>query len=152
MDEHFRAVLSTGLEKRSRNGEIVRFIASDTFAGSKPGYYFTTGSKGVGYYYDPLQKDSIVSETAPKEPEVILKRYKPTNLVKIKTWLRFQMRIASAKGKMSHHLMMISQNQLKACCLKQRKPESCSLMLLRMRIQATLNVMMMMVLLCLCSG
>ena len=61
MDEHFRSVLSTGFKPAH---EIVRFIGSDKYAGRKPGYYFTTGSKGTGYYYDPLQKDAFQAHAA----------------------------------------------------------------------------------------
>ena len=63
MDDHFKSVLSTGTFYSKTGGDIVRFIASDAFAGQKPGYYFTTGSKGLGYYYDPQQKDQFVQAT-----------------------------------------------------------------------------------------
>lgn len=36
--------------------KIVKFIPSDKFLGSKFGYIFTKGQKGLGYYHDPTQK------------------------------------------------------------------------------------------------
>ena len=56
MDEHFRSVLSTGA------GDIVRFISAQAFSGRKPGYFFKMGSKGLGYYYDPQQKDALFNQ------------------------------------------------------------------------------------------
>ena len=62
MDEHFRRMLEPSPgdgDKRSA------FIASRTFNGQKPGYVFTNGTKGVGYYLDNTQgglKRSAVEE------------------------------------------------------------------------------------------
>jgi len=35
--------------------ELLPFIASDSFAGAKQGYFFTTGDEGLGYYRDRKQ-------------------------------------------------------------------------------------------------
>ena len=50
MDDHFRRML----EPSPHEGASSRapFIASRTFNGPKPGYYFSNGTKGVGYYLD----------------------------------------------------------------------------------------------------
>lgn len=36
--------------------ELPAFIASDTFSGSRPGYFFAMGEEGLGYYRDLRQK------------------------------------------------------------------------------------------------
>eukprot|EP01035_Chromulina_nebulosa_P018369 gene18369-24066_t len=62
MDDHFRNILDNSSNNKQNlvSNEIIRFIPSNNgFIGSKPGYYFTNGSKGLGYYYDPQQKDVL---------------------------------------------------------------------------------------------
>lgn len=45
MEEHFSLLLGTALKN-------ARFIPAPTFSGSRPGYYFTNGLEGLGYYLD----------------------------------------------------------------------------------------------------
>lgn len=35
-----------------------QFLPSSSFQGAKPGYYFSNGSQGLGYYYDPIQEST----------------------------------------------------------------------------------------------
>lgn len=56
MEDHFRSVLTVPQNiSKSSDKEPVRYIASNKFTGSKVGYYYSNGSKGLGYYLDPKQ-------------------------------------------------------------------------------------------------
>ena len=63
MDDHFKKMLQTSTVAKSgfENSTQLPFIPSARFAGSKPGYYFGTHSKGVGYYHDRRQQVYIES-------------------------------------------------------------------------------------------
>jgi len=50
MDEHFRRMLEP--QELSSSSINASFIPSKTFAGARPGYYFSNGVKGVGYYLE----------------------------------------------------------------------------------------------------
>jgi hypothetical protein len=56
MADHFSRVLGT------KQREEQAFIASSTWLGSKPNYYFSTGVSGTGYYLDVSSKKRKVSE------------------------------------------------------------------------------------------
>ena len=49
MDAHFNKILGPQV------GNEVQFISANRFEGSKKGYTFQNGSKGVGYYFDQTQ-------------------------------------------------------------------------------------------------
>ncbi|BDA41413.1 beta-catenin-like protein 1 [Coccomyxa sp. Obi] len=56
-----------GLQEKQKGTEPQQeFIASSKFTGAKPGFYFSLGSKGVGYYADPKQPK--VAEQQVEEP------------------------------------------------------------------------------------
>ena len=65
MDEHFNRMLapalpSAGQNQRAANGSssssssapIIAYQPAQKFMGSRPGYFFTRGENGLGYYYD----------------------------------------------------------------------------------------------------
>lgn len=39
----------------SIDSDIIKYIPRTSFNGKKDGYVFKNGSKGIGYYYDPIQ-------------------------------------------------------------------------------------------------
>ncbi len=44
--------LNNSLNNDLNDKEVLYFIKSDTFTGSKPGWVFMSGEKGLGYYLD----------------------------------------------------------------------------------------------------
>ncbi|KAK9819671.1 hypothetical protein WJX72_000948 [[Myrmecia] bisecta] len=48
--------------KKELDAAAAPFIPSASFVGSRPGYYFTSGEQGVGYYADPRQPKQNVLE------------------------------------------------------------------------------------------
>lgn len=61
MDDHFRIMLGTQAAESSGSSKDIRrsttrtsFFPSTAYVGSKPGYYYTNGTKGLGYYLDEL--------------------------------------------------------------------------------------------------
>jgi hypothetical protein len=68
MDSHFSKILAPNLVAQSGGVPSVTFIEADRFQGRKPGYKFTRGSKGLGYYYDRVQ--SFATSTAVNGTEV----------------------------------------------------------------------------------
>ena len=52
MDNHFRNVFDIGTSTKS-------FIPSTSFSGSRKGYVFQLGDKGLGYYYDEFQNEPM---------------------------------------------------------------------------------------------
>ena len=57
IDDHFTQMLQPSKLGASKPS----FISSTKFAGRKLGYYFSTGSKGIGYYLDSIQNDYAVA-------------------------------------------------------------------------------------------
>jgi hypothetical protein len=49
MDAHFNKILGPQV------GNDVQFIRANRFEGSKMGFMFQNGNKGVGYYFDQTQ-------------------------------------------------------------------------------------------------
>ena len=52
------------------HGFLADFIAAEGFEGSKPGYKFTTGEQGLGYYWeggDEAKQQSMATEAAKTE-------------------------------------------------------------------------------------
>ena len=60
MEDHFKRVLGTheivSSSSSSSSADAPEFIATKVFNGRKAGYLFKQGGKGLGYYYDPVQK------------------------------------------------------------------------------------------------
>ena len=58
------------------------FVASPTFSGPKPGYVFTKGSKGIGYYLDAPRFNRKKEKKTPKQPSKV-KRMLPGKLARM---------------------------------------------------------------------
>lgn len=60
--------------------ELEEFVPSDKYDGSRPGYFFSMGEKGLGYYRDRRQKrkfaDPDEDRTADKSPDILYQRQK----------------------------------------------------------------------------
>lgn len=69
MDDHFSRMLAP-VGPVSSSTSLVRFLPSEKFAGRKPGYYFAHGSKGNGYYYDPIQNSDVDEEHTSKKRKI----------------------------------------------------------------------------------
>eukprot|EP00960_Hanusia_phi_P027408 746822-Hanusia_phi.AAC.1 len=56
-----------GTRKAKRGGESRLFIAAEGFQGSKEGYVFKMGNKGLGYYFDgPEEEEEEEQQQQPK--------------------------------------------------------------------------------------
>lgn len=55
MDSHF----SNMLDMQGRAAPQAPFLPSKTFNGAKPGYYFSNGEQGIGYYIDRKNRANI---------------------------------------------------------------------------------------------
>lgn len=67
VDEHFKSIFQSSGGKLGSSEDSAPFIASDRYTNPKPGYFFTTGNQGTGYYIDKRSVKNISNDILERE-------------------------------------------------------------------------------------